>query len=279
LPFFEALIDEFFRRNWLMFHCLLIGKSEVDLSFHENSWDLACRKHFTNLLANKIKRFAAPGKHYRIRVDPIHSSYAKADEVAEIILRNIMANAPSLKGQDVIESVVTVDSKQSPGVQLSRSTCRSCYGSQIWGSNINREISYSEKDCRASRVARPQRRYNAKLEEVQYLEVLGSNVRKGKARNHSSEDCNAVKKASYGKWREARREHIAWGEATRNPRIETRNKRAREVGGSGQAYTSIRCSSARSARSICLLTVSWGSLRFTPGFMLEPASRAQSPTN
>jgi Protein of unknown function (DUF3800) len=118
LPFFEAVIDEFFQRNWLMFHCLLISKHEVDLSFHENDWDLACRKHFTNLLANKIKRFAAPGKHYRIRVDPIHSRYAKADEAAEIILQNIMENAPSLKGQHVIESVVTVDSKQSPGVQL-----------------------------------------------------------------------------------------------------------------------------------------------------------------
>lgn len=31
-PFFEALIDEFFRRNWLMFHCLLISKQEVNLS-------------------------------------------------------------------------------------------------------------------------------------------------------------------------------------------------------------------------------------------------------
>ncbi len=90
LPFFEALIDEFFKRNWLMFHCLIIGKPEVDMSFHNNDWDLARRKHFTMLLANKIRKFAAPGKQYRIRVDPIHSSYQKADEAVEVILRNII---------------------------------------------------------------------------------------------------------------------------------------------------------------------------------------------
>ncbi len=118
-PFFEALIDEFFSRNWLMFHCLILSKEEVDLSFHENDWDLARRKHFTGMLANKIKRFARPGKHYRIRVDPIHSRYSKADETAEIILKNIMEKEPSLRGQDIIHSLITVDSKESPGVQLS----------------------------------------------------------------------------------------------------------------------------------------------------------------
>lgn len=119
LPFFLALVDEFFRRNWLMFHCLLIGRDEVDLRLHGNSWDLARRKHFTMLLANKIKRFAAPGKHYMIRADPIHSSYSKADEAAEVILRNIVEQVPLLRGGDTIDSVRTVDSKSSPGVQLS----------------------------------------------------------------------------------------------------------------------------------------------------------------
>ena len=45
-----------------------------DLSFHDNSWDLARRKHFTLFLANKIRKFARPGKHCMIRVDPIHST-------------------------------------------------------------------------------------------------------------------------------------------------------------------------------------------------------------
>jgi hypothetical protein len=117
-PFFEALVDEFFRRRWLMFHCLLISKGEVDLSFHDNSWDLARRKHFTLFLANRIRRFARPGKHYMIRVDPIHSSYKKADEAAEVILSNILQQAPSLKGARTIDSLITVDSRQTSGVQL-----------------------------------------------------------------------------------------------------------------------------------------------------------------
>ena len=71
------------------------------------------------MLANKIKRFAAPGKKYLVRVDPIHSSYAKADEAAEVILRNIVEQVPSLHGRDVIHSVRTVDSRETPGVQLS----------------------------------------------------------------------------------------------------------------------------------------------------------------
>ena len=117
-PYFEALVDEFFARSWLMFHCLLISKQEVDLRRHANDWDLARRKHFTLLLANKIRRFATPKKHYRIRVDPIHSSYAKADEATEVILRNLLEQAPSFRGSNTIHSVRTVDSKDSPGVQL-----------------------------------------------------------------------------------------------------------------------------------------------------------------
>lgn len=70
-PFFLALVDEFFKRNWLMFHAFIFSKAEVDLDHHEGDWDLARRKHFTLMLANKIKRFAAPGKKYLIRVDPI----------------------------------------------------------------------------------------------------------------------------------------------------------------------------------------------------------------
>jgi hypothetical protein len=117
-PFFEALVDEFFKRQWLMFHCLLISKQEVNLSLHKNNWDLARRKHFTLFLANKIRRFAAPRKHYMIRVDPIHSSYAKADEAAEVILNNIMEQAPTLRGTGTIDSLLTVDSKETPGMQL-----------------------------------------------------------------------------------------------------------------------------------------------------------------
>jgi hypothetical protein len=117
-PFFTALVDEFFKRKWLMFHCLLIDKQDVDLSCHGNDWDLARRKHFTLFLANKILRFATPSKHYLIRVDPIHSRYAKADEAAQTILSHIVDRSPRLRGSQTIESLMTVDSKDTPGVQL-----------------------------------------------------------------------------------------------------------------------------------------------------------------
>ena len=108
LPFFEALIDKFFRRRWLMFHCFLMSKSEVNMALHQNDWDLARRKHFTLFLANKIRRFATPQKRYLIRVDPIHSRYQKADEAAETILSNILGRIPSLKSSGVIDSLQTV---------------------------------------------------------------------------------------------------------------------------------------------------------------------------
>lgn len=119
LPFFEALVDWFFATNWLMFHCLVVGREQVDMSRHKEDKDLQRRKHFTMLLAKKIRRFARPGKVYRIRVDPIHSSYAKADEAAETILRRMIQKEAGLAGTTTIHSLLTVDSKATPGVQLS----------------------------------------------------------------------------------------------------------------------------------------------------------------
>lgn len=117
LDFYKAAVDLFFERRWLMFHSLVVGRTEVELSYHDHDWDLARRKHFTMLLANKIKRFARQGKVYRVRVDPIPSRYGKAEEACEVILRNILEQRPHLKG-DVIHSVLPVDSKVNPGVQL-----------------------------------------------------------------------------------------------------------------------------------------------------------------
>jgi hypothetical protein len=71
------------------------------------------------LLAKKIRRFASPGKAYRIYVDPIHSRYAKADEAAEVILRRTIEKEAGLVGTQTIRSLRTVGSKETPGVQLS----------------------------------------------------------------------------------------------------------------------------------------------------------------
>ena len=118
VDFFLDLVDCFFDRKWLMFHCIVLCKNQVNLKCHHNSWDLARRKHFTMLLARKIKRYAAAGKQYRIRVDPIHSSYKKADEAIETILRRTVVQAVGISAHDIIHSVKTVDSAQTPGIQL-----------------------------------------------------------------------------------------------------------------------------------------------------------------
>lgn len=117
--FFLGLVDEFFQRNWLMFHALIFSKSEVDLAHHDGDWDLARRKLFTMLLGNKIKRFASAEKRYLVRVDPIHSRYQKAEEAAEIILRNIVEQEPTLQRRGVIESLRRADSRTTAGIQLS----------------------------------------------------------------------------------------------------------------------------------------------------------------
>ncbi len=115
--FFKAAVDAFFDHRWIMFHCIILGKNEVDLSLHDRDWDLARRKHFTLFLANKLVRFAKPQKFYRIRVDPLPSRYKKADEAAEVILRNLMQQKRNLR-RETIHSLRTVDSRDTPGIQL-----------------------------------------------------------------------------------------------------------------------------------------------------------------
>lgn len=57
--FCKALVGEFFRRQWLMFHCMLIRKGYVDKQFHgSNPYDVARRKHFAKLLESKIQYFS-----------------------------------------------------------------------------------------------------------------------------------------------------------------------------------------------------------------------------
>lgn len=119
LPFFLDIVDEFFQRPWMMFHCIVISKEDFELSHHNNDLDLAHRKFFTMLLSSKIRRFAAPGKTYSIRVDPIQSYYKKADEAAEKVLQNLVEQVPPLRGANVVRSLRTVDSRTTFGVQMS----------------------------------------------------------------------------------------------------------------------------------------------------------------
>lgn len=114
--FFSDLLREFFSRNWLMFHCIVVRKGYVDTARHED-FDVARRKHFAMLLKAKVKFFAGgeADKAYHVRVDPLPSRYDKADEAAFKIIGATLKNELNLAP---LKSLFTVDSKTSPGIQI-----------------------------------------------------------------------------------------------------------------------------------------------------------------
>ena len=115
-PFYLALLGEFFGRNWLMFHCLIVRKAFVDMKFHEDM-DEARRKHFAMLVKKKVQYFCgtANDKAYHFRIDPFPSRYKKADEVTFKIagaqLQNELGLCP-------LKTLFTRDSKSTLGIQL-----------------------------------------------------------------------------------------------------------------------------------------------------------------
>lgn len=120
IAFYRDLVDYFFRTHWIAFHCLVVRKSKVKKDYHNGSFDLARRKHFTMLLTNKIgrcvKRHKGQEQTFRIWVDPIASSYKKADEVVEIVgnrvLRQVFGEIRP------VDKVFTHDSKDKTTIQL-----------------------------------------------------------------------------------------------------------------------------------------------------------------
>lgn len=118
--FYDELIEYFFKRRWLAFHCLVVRKDAVKRDFHKNDWDLARRKHFTMLLTNKIgkalRRYPERKHEFRVYVDPIASRYKKADEAVEIISNNILNQ--KIPGASPVRSVITKDSKDTPAIQM-----------------------------------------------------------------------------------------------------------------------------------------------------------------
>lgn len=113
--FYEELVDEFFRRSWMMFHALIVKKSDVNLRCHDGDLEVAMQKHFTMFLNRKIARYATPGKRYRVRVDYRNSPFKKADEVAGIISNRVLERRLQLSP---IDSVRFQDSRRSHGIQL-----------------------------------------------------------------------------------------------------------------------------------------------------------------
>lgn len=119
--FYLDLIDYFFSKPWLAFHCVIVRKAMVNKDFHNGDYDLARRKHFNMLLSAKIKHVikAHPNRDcsFRVIVDPIASRYKKADEASHIITNNEVNKSLSKSG--VIDSYITKDSKESFQIQLS----------------------------------------------------------------------------------------------------------------------------------------------------------------
>jgi Protein of unknown function (DUF3800) len=116
VTFYLQLLDEFFKRNWLMFHCLIVRKGYVDMSRHADI-DEARRKHFAMLVKAKVKYFCAGAsdKAYHFRIDPFPSRCAKADEVAFKIAGAQLKNELSLSP---LKTLFTRDSKATSGIQV-----------------------------------------------------------------------------------------------------------------------------------------------------------------
>ncbi|WP_075686211.1 DUF3800 domain-containing protein, partial [Serratia marcescens] len=118
--FYDDVIEMFFKHPWLAFHCIIVQKSHVDKQFHDGNYDLAMRKHFTKLLTSKITQVITTHAHrdceFRIDVDPIPSSYKKADEALHKIANNVIFNTTGKK--NAIKYVKTKDSKESHQIQI-----------------------------------------------------------------------------------------------------------------------------------------------------------------
>jgi hypothetical protein len=114
-PFAREVVEWFFRRRWMMFHCVLIPRAAVDRTRHAGR-DLAQQKHFAMLLKNKIARFGREGgKVYRIRIDTHSWAYEKADEVVHKVVN---AQLKKELGVSVVHDIIARDSKSTPGIQV-----------------------------------------------------------------------------------------------------------------------------------------------------------------
>ncbi len=117
VEFCEDLVRGFFSRRWLLFHCIVIERSFVDMSLHNRDRDLALRKHFGLFLQKRIKFLNAQArdKRYHVIVDPLPSRYKKADEAAAKIANHTLRRDI---GSELITTLVTRDSRATLGIQV-----------------------------------------------------------------------------------------------------------------------------------------------------------------
>jgi hypothetical protein len=123
LPTYRDLVELFFRRVPLSFHCLLVEKAVIDKERHGGDYDLARRKFQTKLLTCRVQHAlrVRPDREqtFRVWIDPIPSRYDKADDVMEIISNHVMNKARSRRiAQPIIDQVIEHRAQDTVSIQL-----------------------------------------------------------------------------------------------------------------------------------------------------------------
>ena len=144
-PYFQALLEAFFRKNWILFHCFVMDTQIVNKHWFEGGMEEARIRHLSTFLRNKIRFLSGTQtpKTYHVRVDPLPSSYAKEDEKL-FKISNAMLHKNI--GEKRIASLHTVDSKRSRGVQLADfllGAVLSPWNSRVAPGSVKAEISGS----------------------------------------------------------------------------------------------------------------------------------------
>lgn len=117
LGFYKAVVDYFFGRPELFFHCLVVRRAEVRLELHKGGYEEAQQKHLTMLLTNKIRRALKVRKRkFRVWVDPLPTGYDKAAEVVEIISNHTLNR--DFNGLNPVDKVLPHESHDTPAIQV-----------------------------------------------------------------------------------------------------------------------------------------------------------------
>jgi hypothetical protein len=116
-PFYRSLIEEFFNRNWLMFHSLVGRKGYLNLKLHNGGYQEALQKQFSLLLRKKIAFFSEGDKRkaYHIVVDKLPYSYDKVDEATHVIVNHELKRD---LGFAPIHNLVSRNSRDAAGIQV-----------------------------------------------------------------------------------------------------------------------------------------------------------------
>lgn len=115
------LVDWFFRRRWLMFHCVVVNVADVNWRYHDGSFDLARRRHFAMFINRKMSCCASlhperPNR-FRLWIDAIEAPYIQFGGVTKLIAGRTLKQELNSRRAD-IDSVQERDSKVTPSIQL-----------------------------------------------------------------------------------------------------------------------------------------------------------------